>query len=80
MEAIVMITRLRQGQYNVIGHHFGCDGEVAVLLLKGEGRGHFERLCSVVLLQEALREKKAESRRAEERRCGEERKRKKCMR
>ena len=65
IHANVIITRKRDGEehYHVIGHHLGCDGEIAVLVLHGEGRGHFERLCSMAAVQKRKAEVELERKR-----------------
>ena len=67
MQVNVVITRLQEG------HHLGCNGEIAVLVLRGADRGHFERLCNVASLKEAEIEQEAEMPRGLERRRQEER-------
>ena len=42
-----MITREESGRYEVIGYQCSGSDATAVVVLDGENRGHFERLCAL---------------------------------
>ena len=73
----VVVARKEGHVYRVIDYHLGCAGPVAVTVMLGAGRGHFERLCTVSEVSEAhnLNEQKRAALEAERRREAEERER-----
>ena len=59
-EANVVITRQEDEQYRVIGQHFGNnESTVALLVMHGEKRGHFERLASMSEVHQRCTEREA---------------------
>ena len=55
-----MVVARKEGYaYRIIDYHFGCAGPAAVIVMLGEGRGHFERLCTVSEEREAREQKRA---------------------
>ena len=59
-EANVVITQQKDEQYCVIGQHFGnSESTVALLVMHGEKRGHFERLASMSEVQQRCTEREA---------------------
>ena len=43
----VVVTRREGEGFEVVGYHLGCPGAVAVLVMHGLRRGHYERLCTL---------------------------------
>ena len=62
VQANIVITRLEHGEYTVIGYNLGCQGDIAVLVLRGQQRGHFERLCNVRALDHVQEQHNEEER------------------
>ena len=78
VRANVVVTRREGGRFAVVGYHLGCPGAVAVLVMHGLRRGHYERLCTLREHEQRTADTEAEASRLveEERRRGEERQRK----
>ena len=78
--ANVVVTRQEVGCYKVVGYRFGCPGAIAVLVMHGERRGHYGRLCTVSEAGQREADVKASRLADEQRRREEQRKRGKIKR
>jgi hypothetical protein len=74
VRANVVVTRREGERFAVVGYHLGCSGAIAVLVMHGVRRGHYERLCTLREHEQRTADMEA-SRIVEERRHREEQQR-----